>query len=225
LRQHIAALKEGKSSLIVAPTHAECRAIAGIVRSHQKKDGFLSPEDHIVRRLAKLNLTESQRRDAINYNVGQVIEFHRRASDGFKSGERWEVARRGSESVVLVRNGQAKVLSLAQAKSFNGYTQQEIALAVGDSVRITKNFKAGAKQFKNNELCTVTAIGRDSITVSDGRVIKCAGPLHLDQGIAVTSHGSQGKTVDQVIVSRSVAAFSQANEAQFLGLGTVQNST
>jgi Viral (Superfamily 1) RNA helicase len=46
-------------------------------------------------------------------------------------------------------------------------------------------------------------------------VIKCLGPLHLDQGIAVTSHASQGKTVDQVIVSVPVATFSQANEAQF----------
>ena len=38
--------------------------------------------------------------------------------------------------------------------------------------------------------------------------------LHLDQGIAVTSHASQAKTVDQVIVSVPVRSFSQANEAQ-----------
>jgi hypothetical protein len=39
--------------------------------------------------------------------------------------------------------------------------------------------------------------------------------LHLDQGIAVTSHASQAKTVDQVIVSAPVRAFTQANEAHF----------
>jgi hypothetical protein len=33
--------------------------------------------------------------------------------------------------------------------------------------------------------------------------------------IAVTSHAAQGKTVDQVIVSVPVAAFSEANQAQF----------
>jgi hypothetical protein len=38
---------------------------------------------------------------------------------------------------------------------------------------------------------------------------------HLDRGIAVTSHASQAKTVDQVIASVPVRAFSQANEAQF----------
>jgi Viral (Superfamily 1) RNA helicase len=39
--------------------------------------------------------------------------------------------------------------------------------------------------------------------------------LHIDQGMAVTSHSSQGKTVDQVIVSVPVRSFSQVNEAQF----------
>jgi hypothetical protein len=37
----------------------------------------------------------------------------------------------------------------------------------------------------------------------------------VDQGIVVTSHASQGKTVAQVIVSVPVESFSQANEAQF----------
>jgi conjugative relaxase-like TrwC/TraI family protein len=213
--QHVAAVKEGKSSLIVAPTHAECSAIAGVVRDSRKKDGSLSGEEHTIRRLKKLNLTESQRGDAINYNPGQVVEFHRRASGGFKSGERWEVARSSSEGVVIVKDGQAKLLPLPHAKSFNVYAQADLKLAVGDSVRITKNFRVDANRFRNNELCTVTAIDGDGITLGDGRVIKRSGPLHLDQGIAVTSHASQGKTVDQVIVSVPVAAFSQANEAQF----------
>src|ERR1700731_3810801 len=39
--------------------------------------------------------------------------------------------------------------------------------------------------------------------------------LHFEQGLAVTSHPSQAKTVDQVIASVPVRAFSQANEAQF----------
>jgi hypothetical protein len=96
LSKHIAALKEGKSSLIVAPTHAECRAIARVVRDRQKKDGSLSGEEHAIKRLEKLNLTESQRRDAINYNFGHVVEFHRRARVDSKAGNdgRWDGAAR-----------------------------------------------------------------------------------------------------------------------------------
>ena len=125
------------------------------------------------------------------------------------------MGRCGSGSVVVVKDGQAKVLPLSQAKSFNVYTQEDLSVAVGDTLRITKNFRIGTRRFRNNELCTVTAIDGESITVGEGRVIKRSGPLHLDQGIAVTSHASQGKTVDQVIVSVPVAAFSQTNEAQF----------
>src|SRR5262249_3775943 len=181
--QHIATIKEGKSSLIVAPTHAECRAIAEVVRGRQKREGFLNGEEHAIRRLEKVNLTESQRRDAINYNLGHVVEFHRRAKGGFKSGERWEVGRCSSGSVLVVKDAQAKILALSQAKSFNVYTQEEISVAVGDTLRITKNFRTGTSRFRNNELCTVTAIDGESITVGDGRVIKRSGPLHLDQCI------------------------------------------
>ena len=141
--QHIAAIREGRSSLIVAPTHAECRAISEVVRDRQKREGLLSGEEHEIRRLEKVNLTESQRRDAIYYNLGYVVEFHRRARGGFKSGERWVVGRCSSQSVMVVKDGQAQILPLAQAKSFNVYTQEEFAVAVGDTLRITKNFRVG----------------------------------------------------------------------------------
>jgi ATP-dependent exoDNAse (exonuclease V) alpha subunit len=82
-------------------------------------------------------------------------------------------------------------------------------LSVGEAVRITKNFGTSVSRFGNNELCTVKAI-----PFADDRVILGDQSIHLDQGIAVTSHAAQGKTVDQVIVSAPVATFSQVNEAQ-----------
>jgi hypothetical protein len=64
------------------------------VRELQKAVCLVSPEKHRFVRLERLNLTGSQRRDAINYRAGQVVEFHRRARGGFKSGEKWEVITR-----------------------------------------------------------------------------------------------------------------------------------
>ena len=87
------------------------------------------------------------------------------------------MGRCGSGSVVVVKDGQAKVLPLSQAKSFNVYTQEDLSVAVGDTLRITKNFRIGTRRFRNNELCTVTAIDGESITVGDGRVIKRSGPF------------------------------------------------
>ena len=122
---------------------------------------------------------------------------------------------RKENTVTVAKACQRNLLPLSQAKSFEVYSQEELPLAAGDSVRITKNFQCGPARFTNNELCRVSSIDACSIRLADGRVINADGALHLDQGIAVTSHASQGKTVDQVIVSVPVAAFSQVNQAQF----------
>jgi hypothetical protein len=61
----------------------------------------------------------------------------------------------------------------------------------------------------------VVSIDEGKIILDKGEIVRNGSPLHLDQGIAVTSHASQAKTVDQVIASVPVRAFSQVNEAQF----------
>ena len=77
--KQIEALKAQRSSLIIAPTHGECRAIAGAVRKAMKEQGLLSDSEHSVTRLQRLNLTDSQQRDAVTYEPGQIVEFHRMA--------------------------------------------------------------------------------------------------------------------------------------------------
>ena len=157
---------------------------------------------------------ESQRRDPINYEPGQVVEFHRLAKGGFKSGQQWEVLRREEGQIVVGRAGQQKVLPLSSAARFNLYEREEIEVAVGDRIRVSKNFQSAGRRFRNNELLTVTEIEEGRITVEGGEIIS-RGALHIDQGVCVTSHASQGKTVDQVIVSCPVRSFSHTNEAQF----------
>ena len=210
---HLAARAAGESSLIVAPTHAECRAIADAVRAKQREQGLLGV-DHMITRLAKTNLTVSQRRDPISYQAGDIIEFHRRAAGGFKSGEQWEVQSCSDGGVQILKDGQTKLLPLTHASTFDVYTRELMPLAAGDVVRFTKNFVAKGGKCRNNDLATVQTVTSDHVTTTDGRVMPTLSLLHVDQGIAVTSHASQGKTVDNVIVSAPVAAFAQVNEAQ-----------
>jgi conjugative relaxase-like TrwC/TraI family protein len=213
--KHLEAIREKKTSLVVAPTHGECRALAKAVRETLKKEGLVSGAEQTVTRLQKLNLTKSQREDAINYHDGNLIEFHRMAAGGFKSGQQWRVVRReSSTAIVVAKDAQEKALSLSHAGKFNVYESQTISLAAGDRIRITKNFQSNGKKFRNNELHTVTGIGEGKIIVEKGEIIPRGG-LHIDQGFVVTSHAAQGKMVDQVIVSVPVESFSQTNEAQF----------
>jgi hypothetical protein len=101
-KKQIEAIREKKTSLIVAPTHGECRQIAKAVRQAMRNEGLLLSPEHTISRLEKLNLTTSQRQDSINYELGNVVEIHRRAAGGFKSGEQWQVVGRPSSSEVII---------------------------------------------------------------------------------------------------------------------------
>jgi hypothetical protein len=222
--KQIEALKAQRSSLIIAPTHGECRAIAGAVRKVMKENGLLSDSEHSVTRLQRLNLTDSQQRDVVTYEAGQIVEFHRMAKGvvrrgvqerRFKSGEQWEVLRREEGAVIVGKDGVEKQLPLDQTRKFSVFEREKITLAIGNRIRFTKNVKHRGQKFLNNELRTVVSIDDGKIIFDKGEIIRNGAALHLDQGIAVTSHASQAKTVDQVIASVPVRAFSQANEAQF----------
>jgi hypothetical protein len=136
----------------------------------------------------------------------------------FLSGEQWRVKRKEGSAVIIERNGAEKALPLSQAKNFSTYQIEKLALSPGDRVRITKNFvirhMEGKSQCQNNDMHTVTAINDDGICLSNGVSLR-RGRWHLDQGLVVTSHAAQGKTVDQVLVSVPVRTFSQVNEAQW----------
>jgi conjugative relaxase-like TrwC/TraI family protein len=222
--RQIEALQAQTSSLVIAPTHGECRAIAGAVRKAMKERGLLLGSEHSVTRLQRLNLTDAQLRDAVTYESGQIVEFHTMARGAvrggvqerrFKSGEQWEVLRREEGAIIVGKDGAEKKLPLDQTRKFSVFEREKIKLSIGDRIRFTKNVKHSGQKFLNNELRTVVSIDDRKIIFDKGEIARNGAALHLDQGIAVTSHASQAKTVDQIIASVPVRAFSQANEAQF----------
>ena len=80
-----------------------------VVRDKMKQEGLITGQEHVVGRLQKLNLSESQQRDAVNYEHGRVVLFHKRSRGGFRPGEQWEVPRRDQDGTVIVqRHGQEK---------------------------------------------------------------------------------------------------------------------
>jgi hypothetical protein len=171
--------------------------------------GVLDQADYTIARLQSLGLTDAQRADAISYEPGVVVQFHKRVSGGFKVGEKWQVVGNDSRSVMVQLAGIQKRLPLNRGSSFEVYRQEQLSVSVGDTVRITKN----GHGFKNNSLHKVTAINDHSLEL-DHQALP-GSMYHIDQGIAVTSHAGQGKTVDRVIVSVPVESFCQVSQEQF----------
>jgi hypothetical protein len=87
-----------------------------------KQEGLITGQEHVVGRLQKLNLSETQQPDPVNYEHGCVVVFHKRSRGGFKVGEQWAVSRRDQEGTLIVqRNGHEKPLDLDTAQNFELY--------------------------------------------------------------------------------------------------------
>src|ERR1700677_425468 len=137
---YVAAVKEGKSALVISPTHAEGERVTSRIRENLKQAGKLRGDEREFLQLKNLQWTEAQRTDALNYRAGLVVQF-RQNVPGFRRGERITVMERDSQGVVVgQRNGGGSVvIPLDHASRFLVYESRKIALAPGDMVRIMQN--------------------------------------------------------------------------------------
>jgi hypothetical protein len=72
-------------------------------------------------------------------------------------------------------------------------------VSVGDQIRVTAGFREGRNVFKNNDIVDVREITGTELILHDGRRMRRNG-ARIDQGVCITSHASQCRTVDQVVV-------------------------
>ena len=191
---------EAKTALVVSPTHAEGRRITEVIRSELAARGKLREEREFTA-WRPLHLTEAERGEAASYNAGDMLQFHQNAK-GFKNGQRLVVA--------------DQPLPLGEAARFQVYRPETMRLAMGDRLRVTAGGKTadGRHRLNNGALYTVrgfTAAG--DLVVDNGWVIgKNFG--HIAHGYVVTSHASQGKTVDKVLIGQSQQSLPASDRQQ-----------
>lgn len=201
-RDYLATVEQGKTALVVSPTHLEGEWITDEIRTRLREAGKLRGRDHHFANLESVNLTEAERRDALSYSPGDVLVFHQNAK-GHRKGDRVTV---GDEP-----------LPLEQAASFQLFRTGMLELAAGDRVRITRNgmTQDGKHRLNNGAIYEVSRFDRDgNIVLNNGWVVsKDYG--HLAHGYCTTSHASQGKTVDRVLIGQSAESFPASSREQF----------
>lgn len=200
---YAASTTEGKTALVVCPTHVEGERVTVEVRRRLRESGKLGGEERIFIKLANAHLTQAERGDRLAYSDGGVLIFHQNAK-GHSRGDRIHVA-------------PDKTLPLDQAARFQLFHRESIALAAGDLVRITQNGTTadGRHRLTNGALYNVKGFAADgNIVLNNGWVVaKDFG--HLAHGYVVTSHASQGKTVDRVFVAQGRLSFAASSREQF----------
>ncbi|SJZ44358.1 conjugative relaxase domain-containing protein, TrwC/TraI family [Chitinophaga eiseniae] len=220
-KDYVAALKIGKSALVISPTRQEGEKVTASIRSALREVGLLGKRDHAVSKLSNLNFTEAQRADWRNYKEGQVIQFSQNVP-GAKKGSQWSV-KTADDKAVTLENTDGKALSLPcdRAQHFAVFQKEELSLAKGDVIRITHNsFDKQDKRLDNATMLEVVSVSDKGDILLRNTASKVSYKLgkefgHLEHAHCITSHGSQGKTVDRVFIAQNAATFPATDLKQF----------
>ncbi|QDU45223.1 Multifunctional conjugation protein TraI [Symmachiella dynata] len=200
---YVASVLKGKTALVVSPTHAEGDRITSEIRRSLKAEGTIGTDERTFEVLQNSYLTEAERGDGVNYRAGDVLQFHQNAK-GFRRGER-------------VTADDIENLPFDQANRFQVFQARTLALAQGDKIRITHNGQTADGKHKLNNGAVYEVRGFDdqgNILLNNGWTVgKNFG--HFTHGYVVTSHSSQGKTVDRVFVGQSSQSFPASSREQF----------
>jgi len=180
--------QQGRRVLAISPTHADGGNVSKAIRAALKKSGLLAKDDRRLPQLVNANFTESERRDEFRYGNGDVLVFHQNAP-GIRKGERVTV-------------GEGK-LPLDFADRFQVYHGRELAVAEGETLRVTRNGRTiDGKRIENGDLLTVKSFDESGNLVTNrGTVAKDYG--FLAPGYVATSVASQGDEVDNVLISQT----------------------
>ncbi|HHT9121256.1 MAG TPA: AAA family ATPase, partial [Candidatus Wunengus sp. YC63] len=221
IKDYMASVKAGKDVLVISPTHDYGERITREIRESLKQAGYIGKREIEADRLKNLNLTTAQKTDWRNLNNGLTVQFNQNQK-GIKRGSRWEIAA-STESEVLITDGKGKSLPLDVSKpeQFDVFKKTQIAVARGDKIQITKNgFDRYRQRLDNGVVLEVMAVSKKNGLSLRNSVSKMMYEIDADFGnIAhahcLTSHASQGKTVDEVFIAQPAATFPATNAKQF----------
>ena len=194
---------QNASAVVVSQTWGEVHRVNARVRDALKGKGLLGATDLAVQALERIDLTNAQKRDERFYPPEGIVVFNQKVRDAqpgtkgklagiVKAGVLIEVG----DKFVTVPNKLLNRITLCQTR--------EVNLAAGDRLQLKANRKlASGGRVTNGELVTVKSVRADGgVELTDGRVLDKTFREFLP-GYAVTSYGSQGKTVDYVLFSDS----------------------
>ncbi|MEO8352070.1 MAG: AAA family ATPase, partial [Chthoniobacteraceae bacterium] len=195
--------QKGESTVVVAQTWSEIRKVNESVRAALKRAGLVQAEDHAVTTLEAVNLTDAQKRDARSYEPDSVLMFNRDTS-GFRKGQRGRMLAISENAIIVEGGNKIREVRFPQLGRITVCRERETVISVGDRLQLKANARTKeGRALANGELVTVAGIERDGrIVLGDGRTLE-RDYRQFVRGYAVTSYGSQGKTVDYVLFSDS----------------------
>lgn len=218
---YLKTVKRKKSVLVVSPTHHQCGVVTDAVRKALKNTGQISRTDQTFSQLINLNLTEAEKTEAKSYRRGTMIRPKRKVST-LRTGQLYTISEIYKDRLVVLDNDLIPhEMPLAESERLEVYQKRDIALADGDKIQVTRNGKdTKNKQINNGQDLVITGFHKDGSIIAETAHAKTKYLLardfgHIDHAYCVTSHASQGKTVDVVLISQPSTTFNASDLKQF----------
>lgn len=218
---YVEATLKGKSALVVSPTHAQGEDVTEQIRNRLREEGLIGKKEITAARLNNLNYTEAEKKDWRNLKANQIIQFNQNMP-GIKRGSQWMVEDTNTKDLKIVdATGQSKSLQIAKSNAFDVYEMRELNVSKGDKIRITRNgFDKDKKRLNNGQILEVESVSKKGKIVlrnpiSEGTYMIDKSFGHIAHAHCITSHASQGKTVDEVFIMQPASTFAATDAKQF----------
>jgi len=201
-------LSQAENTLVIAPDNRARTSLNLLIHQELQRAGRVSPEERSVPVLInRQELAGADRQWASQYQAGDWIRYSRGSSNlKIKPNEYVRVLQVDSETNTLTvqrTNGKSLSYDPRRLQGVTVYQEGQRALAPGDRIQFTAPSRE--QHIANRELGTLKEIngqGRLTLQLDSERRVQLdpAESRHLDYGYAVTSHSSQGQTVDRALV-------------------------
>ncbi|MEN3326549.1 MAG: hypothetical protein V7638_1356 [Acidobacteriota bacterium] len=201
--------KDPTNTLVISPANRERAQLNSLIHQQLQREGKVSRDDHQMNvYVNRQDMTGAERTFANAYRPEEDIIRYNRASKVYKvnPGDYASVIgvnHERNELTVRFDNGRTLTYDPTRLSGVSVYNEAERSFAEGDRIQFRAPF--AEKRIVNGELGTINQIEPEHIraTLDSGREVTFDPQQfrHIDHGYAVTSHSSQGLTVDRVLIN------------------------
>jgi conjugative relaxase-like TrwC/TraI family protein len=208
----------GESALVVSQTRSEVAQVNEAIAHAMEARGLVRSAEEVAAYQVR-DLLKAEKRLAESYSEGQFVRFNR-VYGAIAKNAVLEITHVRNDGLVLREPGSDKLhrVSFDASEQWDAIERRALRVGTGSILQLRSNgLSRNAKAHTNGELVEVLEVWPDIIRVKNrmGKELSLdRAKLVANQGYAVTSYGSQGKTVEHVIMVDSGAEVA-ANQREF----------